>query len=342
MQRKASYLRSFQHYLPFIIFHFACNTSALRAGIIAFGTDPNTFNMEFVEIGDPGNTADNSGKPKSAGSVSYIYQIGKYEISEAMIQSYNSNYGTANGLEITASSRGNDKPATSISWNEAARFVNWLNVSKNYSAAYKFDANGVNDNIVLWDSSDDGYDANNPFRNSGANFVLPTVHEWYKAAYYDPNSSSWKQYATLSGNKPDAVTSGTADNTAVYAQSNSQGPADVAEAGGLNTNGVMGITGNVYEWVETTSDFANNSGSDKRLARGGSWSNDNTHLKSSGGQFGVSPNQRGTQRGFRVVSLSSTTATVPEPATSVGVGLVVAIGLLGGRRKRSHSGTSTR
>jgi formylglycine-generating enzyme required for sulfatase activity len=33
------------------------------------------------------------------------------------------------GLGITYTERSANNPATSVSWNEAARFVNWLNVS---------------------------------------------------------------------------------------------------------------------------------------------------------------------------------------------------------------------
>jgi hypothetical protein len=80
--------------------------------------------MDFVTIGNPGNAADTTGSPNPAGSVGYTYDIGKFEVSEDMITKYNANFGTANNLVITKDNRGTNKPATSISWNEAARFVN--------------------------------------------------------------------------------------------------------------------------------------------------------------------------------------------------------------------------
>jgi hypothetical protein len=64
--------------------------------------------------------------------------------------------------------------ATSVSWNEVAHFVNYLNVSSGSVAAYKFSTQpgdvgyGANFNLVLWASGDAGYDASNPFRNSNA------------------------------------------------------------------------------------------------------------------------------------------------------------------------------
>ena len=106
-----------------------------RADVMTFGSSGNSFSMEFVTIGNPGNADDTTGIPNPAGKVDYAYQMGKYEVSEDMITKYNANFGTANGLAITKDSRGANKPATSVSWNEAARFVNWLNTSTGGSAA---------------------------------------------------------------------------------------------------------------------------------------------------------------------------------------------------------------
>ena len=187
-----------------------------QAGTITFGSGGNTFNMEFVTIGNPGNAADTdaNAQPLNAGAVGYSYDIGKFEVSEDMIEKYNANFGTANSLAITKDTRGTAKPATSVSWNEAARFVNWLNTSTGNQAAYKFTAGGVNDNIAVWTSGDAGYDVNNKYRNSLAKYVLPSYNEWYKAAYYDPNKSGvgiggYWDYATGSDSAPTAVASGT-------------------------------------------------------------------------------------------------------------------------------------
>jgi hypothetical protein len=80
--------------------------------------------MDFATIGNPGNAADTTGNPNPAGSVGYTYDIGKFEVSEDMITMYNANFGTANNLVITKDTRGTNNPATGITWNEAARFVN--------------------------------------------------------------------------------------------------------------------------------------------------------------------------------------------------------------------------
>ena len=79
--------------------------------------------------------------------------------------------------------------------------------------------------------------AANPFRNSQAQYFLPNVDEWYKAAYYDPTSGVYFDYPTGSDSAPTAVASGTAAGTAVYDAQ--VGPADITLAGGLSPYGTM-------------------------------------------------------------------------------------------------------
>jgi formylglycine-generating enzyme required for sulfatase activity len=143
-----------------------------------------------VEIGSPSNTADASGNPSSAGSVDYTYFMGKFEVSESMFTKA-VNQGLADHTP-PLTSFGPDKPEAVVSWGEAARFVNWLNTDQGFGPAYKF--NGTT--FQLWESGDAGYDPTNVFRNTLANYVLPTTDEWYKSAYYDPASGGYFLYPT--------------------------------------------------------------------------------------------------------------------------------------------------
>jgi formylglycine-generating enzyme required for sulfatase activity len=310
------------------------------AGTVTFGSGSNAFNMEFVTIGNPNNLADTTGSPNPAGSVGYTYGIGKFEVSEDMITKYNADFGTANSLAITKDTRGTAKPATNVSWNEAARFVNWLNTSTGNQAAYKFTTSGVNDDIALWQSGDAGYDSSNPYRNSLAKYVLPSTNEWYKAAYYDPNKSGgagYWDYATGSDSAPALVASGTGtgangNNEAVYNEQS--GPADVNLAGGLSPYGVMGFGGNAFEWEESSINLVNSSGSTSRGIRGGSWLNDSYYLRSSV-RLDQVPNHQDVAYayiiGFRVASLSSD-AVVPEPSMMV-IGTLFGLGGLVAKRR---------
>ena len=303
------------------------------AAVVSFGSGANQFNMEFVTIGNPNNVADTTGAPNPAGAVGYEYGIGKFEVSEDMITKYNANFGTANGLAITKDNRGVNKPATRVSWNEAARFVNWLNTSTGNPAAYQFATGGVNDNIALWTSGDAGYDASNPYRNSLAKYVLPSYNEWYKAAYYNPNDSTYYDFPNGSNTAPTAVASGTDAGTAVYNQSFGQGPADVDKAGGVSPYGVMGLGGNVQEWEESSLDLANSSGSSSRGIRGGRWNGNAGFLSSSSRGNGIPSYEGSIPVGFRVASLSSSAPpAVPEPSMMV-IGTLFGLGGLMAKRR---------
>ena len=316
-------------------FSFSCFLSGMlafldapsRAAVVSFGTGSNQFQMEFVTIGNPGNAADTTGAPNLAGSVGYTYGIGKFEVSEDMIEKFNA----SQSLQITKDTRGSNKPATRVSWNEAARFVNWLNTSTGHVAAYKFTTSGVNDDISLWQSGDAGYDPSNRYRNSLAKYFLPSYNEWYKAAYYNPSNSTYYNFAYGSDAAPTAVTSGTTANTAVYHLPIGQGPADVTEAGGLSPYGVMGLEGNVYEWEESSFDLANSSVSSFRAARGGCWADGSNFLSSSSRYYGDTTTDDNIVLGFRVASLPSSNP-VPEPSMML-IGTLFGLGGLVAKRR---------
>ena len=284
------------------------------ASVITFGSGSNQFDMTFVEIGNPANANDTTGKPNPAGSVAYKYQIGKYEVREEMIDKFNS----SQSLNIySKDTRGANKPATSVSWNHAARFVNWLNTSQGHQAAYNFTTDGVDDNIALW-TSEEAWQlgGENLFRHKDAHYFLPSMGEWYKAAYYDPSTGNYFDYPTLDGSLPSQVTSGTTPHTAVYDHTWEQGPADVTQAGGLNAHGIMGMAGNVWEWEETTINLTNNDVSSDRGARGGAWFDFAENLPSSI-RFPDFPDGPNNIIGFRVASVVSADEqnAIPEPGS---------------------------
>ncbi len=178
---------------------------------------------------------------------------------------------------------------------------------------------GYNPNagLQLWSIGDAGYNAANPFRNSQANYFLPSFDEWHKAAYFDPNTNSYFVYPVGTNSIPTPTAGGTANGSAVYYDQ--PGPADITNAGGLSAFGVMGMGGNVYEWEETNHDLINNE-DDLRGYRGGFWSE--THpFMSSPYRFSSAPTADSSIIGFRVASLSA----IPEPGTyaTVLMGLIV-------------------
>ncbi len=168
-----------------------------------FGVGPDQFEIEFASIGDPGNFADTTGIPNPVGAVDYSFRMGKYEISEEIIDRATAqSMALGNALNLSHDNRGGNRPATSLTWLDAARFVNFLNTSTGNSEAYKFDTAG---NFFVWDAADVGYNPNNRYRNTQAKYFLPSVDEWYKSAYYNPSTGEYYDYPTGSNNTPDGI-----------------------------------------------------------------------------------------------------------------------------------------
>jgi hypothetical protein len=203
-------------------------------------------------------------------------------------------------------------PAANITWFQAAAFVNYLDTSAGYSPAYNLIYTNGNYTMSLWQSWQPGYNSLNQFRNSLAEYFLPSVDEWYKAAFYDPKKNGgaggYWLYSTGSNTVPTAVASGTNTGTAVYNQSIGQGPASVYQAGGLSPYGTMGQGGNVFQQLETSAYGASNTNPTYgRAAPGDFWDGPSSLLQSSAFASGVNPAIGSSSDGFRV-------ASVPEPS----------------------------
>lgn len=274
-----------------------------------FGSGANTFEIDFVPIGAVGNAADEA--PNSAGAVDYLYRMGKYEVSEAMIDVANQ----LGGLGITKDTRGANQPATSVSWFEAARFVNWLNTSTGHTPAYKFSEAGE---FELWLPSDSGYDANNLFRNRRARYFLPSTDEWHKAAYYDPVAEVYYDYPTGSDNVPDGIDfAGDSEFDAVFFDGGlNPGPNDVTDVGLHSPFGTAGQGGNVFEWHETAFDSTNSFPSQQRSQEGGAWDSPASVLSGAHTGIGTTPTLEIERVGFRV-------ASIPEPRTATMLALLM-------------------
>ena len=290
-----------------------------------FGSGANTLTLEFVTIGNAGN-ADDAGAGGGSystpyGGVSYGYRMGTYEISQDAIEK-----ATAGGLaSVTAGAHTGNEPAAQMTWFEAAAFVNWLNDQRT-PGLKAYNLTGVT-SLTPW-ASVDAWQAGgeNLFRHKDAYYFLPSEDEWYKAAYHQNtgvNADYW-DYATGSNTAPTAVASGTTAGTAVY--NVVAGSADVNLAGGLSAYGTMGQNGNVFEWVESAFDGINNSSSESRPFRGGSWGSSEYNLRSST-RWGPNPPPYWDYIGFRV-------ASVPEPTSTV---LMCSAGLLAIARRRRRA-----
>jgi len=297
--------------------------SNLQAELVTFGSGANTFNIDFLTIGNAGNAADTS-----YGAVPYDYRMGKYEISQNAITK-----ATASGMaNVTAGAWTGNQPAANIDWYEAAAFVNWLNTSTGKTAAYDLAWNGFAWSMTLW-SSEQAWTAGgtNLYRNKDAFYFLPSENEWYKAAYYNPAGSDYFLYPTASSSVPTAVASGTGAGTAVYAQPIERGPAGVDDAGALSSYGTMGQGGNVFEWTESAFDGSNSSSSEARAFRAGFWFSTEDSLRSSSRGVNV-PTGATRGLGFRVASVD--VAPIPEPGTWAAMAIFAGGAAYAGWRRR--------
>ena len=305
----------------FAAFSLTIQTS-VQADTFGGGTT-NEFTVDFVSISQTNNAADTTGY----GAVPYNYRVGTYEISQLQITKA-TQVGMAN---VSAGAWTNNQPAANLSWYEAAAFVNFLNTNSGKTAAYDLTYSG-SWSMALW-SSDQAWTAGgtNLYRNKDAYYFLPSENEWYKAAYYNAAGTNYFLFPSaasggvsglgpsfgMSG-RPIAVASGTNAGTAVYNGSATipaiTNPAIVDNAGGLSAYGTMGQGGNVWEWTESAYDGLNNSPSEQRTVRGGSWDSGERHLRSPLRE-NVDPTVERDSYGFRV-------ASVPEPST----GLLVLMG----------------
>jgi hypothetical protein len=285
-----------------------------------FGGGANSFEIEFVTIGNAGNPPD--ANPNPAGAVPYEYRIGKYEISEQMIAKANA----LGRLGITTDARGPDFPATSVTWYEAARFVNWLNTSTGSVPAYKFDGAG---NFQLWDEMDPGFDPTNLYRNRLAKYFLPSLNEWHKAAYYDPVAGAYYDYPTGSDSVPDGIDfAGDPNFDAVYFDGGGNAdPNTTFDVGRFSPFATAGQGGNVREWEETAFDRINNEVDEHRRAAGGSLNDHPNLLAAFNGGAGTSPFIESSIVGFRIGSI------IPEPST-FGLIWAASLSLVGFRRRR--------
>lgn len=281
----------------------------------SFGTGTNQFSIEFVVVGSPSN-APMVGKPinlnvpdQSYGSVGYVYSIGKYEIRrDAVLKAT-----TEGALEINLTGDTNriNQPPAGFDFVEAARFVNWLNTSKGFPPAYKFNAT----NLEFWGPQEDGYDHQNPCRNSKAKYWIPNRDEWIKAAHFDTNKNGigpgYWLYTTKSDTPPVQTSGGVIENSAVYNFTAPHDPADVTYSGGLGPWGTMGQGGNMREWIDEAWDESwdgpLNSPNETRAVRGGNFLQPEVTLTPWYRSGGAVSNGDGNTAGLRVATTQPST-----------------------------------
>jgi uncharacterized protein YjbI with pentapeptide repeats/formylglycine-generating enzyme required for sulfatase activity len=323
--------------------------------LIAFASFARPITIETVPVGNPGNAPDTRYNDISVGSVGYVYQISKYEVTAGQYTEFlnavgkddpNGLYNEAMGdpvywganIQRTGSSPNYGysvaadwahRPVNHVSFWDGARFANWLH-------------NGQPTGPQGPGTTEGGayHDVGNQTlfgRNAGARFFIPTEDEWYKAAYHDQSAglaANYYDYPTgtnaVPGNDINETTN-PGNNANYYTGGYAIGsPYYRTVAGEFQLSGSPYGTfdqgGNVIEWNETAVT------SRSRGLRGGSFLDDSLFgeatLHASFRYFLFDPASADDSVGFRV-------ASIPEPSSL----LLVSIGfaaILTMRRVAKH------
>ena len=282
--------------------------------------------MDWTFVGDPGNAADSTGY----GSVPYSYLIGTYEVTNAQYAEFLNAKAASDSLELYNTAMGFDGsfggginrsgssgsyayttvpgrenwPVIFVSLYDSVRFANWLSNGQGSgdteTGAY----------TLLGGTATPG-NGLTVTRNAGATFFLPSEGEWYKAAYYDPATSSYFDYPHGANAEIGCGGGPTGANCNNFF-------GHVTDVGRYTLSaspyGTFDQGGNAWEWTET---ILTSSAQSDRVLRGADWGNSPFILSAPFSRQQMRPGDD-SPGGFRL-------AMVPEPST----GLLVIAGLLG-------------
>ena len=129
--------------------------------------------------------------------------------------------------------------------------------------------------------------------------------EWHKAAFHNPTNtgSEYSDFAIAGNDAPVSSHDSMDADAAVFGLSYFDGPAAVTHAGGLSHYGVMGMSGNAWEWEESSLAIGYYHDHQTMTVRGGGWDTpeESSSLLSSTVRF--ASDARDSFAGFRLVSL---------------------------------------
>ena len=309
--------------------------------VLLIASSARAVTMDWSTIGDPGNACDP--QPDGFygtgcfGTVGYSYYIGTFEVTNAQYAEFLNAKAASDPLGLfnpgvsgpslggiarsgsdgsytyTPIAGRENMPVSYVSFDDALRFANWMNNGQGNgdteTGAYTL--LGGTQLPSNWDTV---------YRNPGATIALTSDDEWFKAAYYNPLSSSYYDYATAS----DAETICSAPSTMANRANCDNAVGDLTNVGSYTSSaspyGTFDQAGNVFEWDE----FGIRDGTTHvRFFRGGNLfapAYDTAAWATAGDQeddddFAIA--------GFRLVQIPG--GYIPEPST----GLLVVAGILG-------------
>ncbi len=291
-------------------------------------------NIETVPVGNPGNVADS--RYGGYGSVSYAYNIGKYEVTAGQYTEFlnavaaTDTYGLYNismwsgtqGCKIERTgSPGSytysvapawaNRPVNCVSWGDAARFANWMH---NGQPTGSQDSGTTENGSYFLNGAMSNSELLAATRETNARWVIPSENEWYKAAYHknDGINGDYFDYPTGTDNAPNnGNPEGDTGNSANfydgdYAVDEPYWRNEVGYFTSSNSPyGTFDQGGNVWEWNEAVI-------GSYRGTRGGAYYYYSDSVGALRASYRLSSDPTGEYSviGFRV-------AAIPEPASIV-------------------------
>jgi hypothetical protein len=230
--------------------------------------------LDFVTVGAAGNRATNALETPSypdtpRGSVGYEFRMMRTELTVAQHFEFAPAYLQFNpqaihdpvfrgGLVRTADDRlvmlpGTENTASPTSWHMAARICNWYHNGK-VNEAWAFESGAYDTSTFV--RLPDGSRLDQPTRSPGARFWIPSVDEWIKAAYYDPNrygtgiEGYWQQPNGTNTTLISGYPQNGGETNAGYGVDFS-GLMDVGQYPGTQSPwGLLDVSGGLTEWSE--------------------------------------------------------------------------------------------
>ncbi len=243
-------------------------------GVAHAGTTPPDYGYQWTTVGDPGNRHSIDGEVpfqtgRHIGSVGYEYRMATTEVTVGQwfefVQAYEpyyfANTGSGTGFSAFTSSSISATPGSvsilpgespnrpaDMSWEYAARYVNWLHNGK-VNEQWAFES-GVYDTSTFTENPD-GTGNHQAAHNPDADFWIPTLDEWTKAAYWDPskNNGEGGYWSFANGSDLESLP-GIERNSGVHS---SGFPLDVGSFPDVQSPwGIFDLAGGLTEWTESS------------------------------------------------------------------------------------------
>ncbi len=262
--------------------------------------------IDFLSIGPPGNSGDSfssglgSAFRSGVGQVDYGYRIGKFEVTAGQWATVRAADARVGG----AGSWNGSQPVGDVSLYSAAKFANWLTSGSALAGVYQFSPTG--DDLL-------SIDRESALASYDKVYVLPTLDEWYKAAWFNPRSTNRIAYEAYSLNDANNIDHSmlTVGTGGANVDDHMSAPWAVG-TGGAELNGTFDMTGNVWEWTEAF--VQRGEGQTVWLRVGGAWNSTSFNLASGASHLTSLTHQdpifEGGSTGFRMV-------VIPEPSSGL-------------------------